>query len=55
LAARSLALIRFLEESAWTSWWLRDWSQLARLADEAQAECAAGLNKVPSSEELFKR
>jgi len=54
-ADRSLALIQFLEESAWTAWWLRDWSQMARVADEAQSECAAGLKKQPSSEELFKR
>jgi tetratricopeptide (TPR) repeat protein len=54
-AGGSLALIRFLEESAWTAWWLRDWSRLARLADEAHAECVDALKKQPSSEELFKR
>ena len=52
---RGLALVRFLEESAWSAWWLRDWPELARLAQIAQAECEAGLKEQPASEELLKR
>jgi hypothetical protein len=52
---RGLAGIRFLEVSAWTAWWLRDWPELAQLAHEAQAECKAGLKEQPASEELLKR
>ena len=52
---RGLASIRFLEVSAWTAWWLRDWPNLARLAQNAQAECEAALKKQPASEELLKR
>ncbi len=52
---RELALVRFLEDSAWSAWWLRDWPELARLAHEAQAECEAALKKQPRGEELLKR
>jgi serine/threonine protein kinase len=52
---RSLALARFLEESAWSAWWLRDWPELARLAQKARAECEAGLKEQPASDELLKR
>ncbi|MGA2018775.1 MAG: serine/threonine-protein kinase [Opitutaceae bacterium] len=52
---RGLARVRFLEESAWSAWWLRDWSELARLAQEAQAGCGAALKEQPASEELLKR
>jgi hypothetical protein len=52
---RGLARVRFLEESAWSAWWLRDWSKLARLAQEAQAECAARLKEQPANQELVRR
>jgi Protein kinase domain len=55
LPDRGLALVRFLEESAWSAWWLRDWPNLARLAQNAQSECEAALRKQPASEELLKR
>jgi len=52
---RGLARVRFLEESAWSAWWLRDRPELARLAQEAQAGCEAALKEQPASEELLKR
>jgi hypothetical protein len=52
---RGLAGIRFLEVSAWTAWWLRDWPELARLAQAALDECAARLKEQPTSEELLKQ
>ncbi len=52
---RGLARVRFLEESAWSAWWLRDWPELARLAEQAQVECEAGLKVQPASGELMRR
>ncbi|HUJ42768.1 MAG TPA: serine/threonine-protein kinase [Opitutaceae bacterium] len=52
---RGLARARFLEESAWCAWWLRDWPDLARLAQAAQAECDAKLKEQPSNDELILR
>jgi hypothetical protein len=52
---RAPARVRFLEESAWGAWWLRDWPELTRLAQNAQAECEAGLKDQPANEELLKR
>ncbi|HUL52029.1 MAG TPA: serine/threonine-protein kinase [Opitutaceae bacterium] len=52
---RALARVRFLEESAWSAWWLRDWPMLARLAQEAQVECDARLTEQPANQELVKR
>ena len=52
---RPLARVRFLEETAWSAWWLRDWRDLARLAQEAQAECDARLKEQPGNGELIKR
>jgi hypothetical protein len=52
---RGLALARFLEESAWSAWWLRDWPGLARLARDAHAECEARLKEQPANEELINR
>jgi hypothetical protein len=52
---RGIALVRFLEESALSAWWLRDWPELARLAQKAQAGCEAALKEQPASEELLKR
>ncbi len=51
---RGLALIRYLEESAWSAWWLRDWPGLARLAQKALAECDAALKEQPANDELVK-
>jgi hypothetical protein len=51
---RGLARVRYLEESAWSAWWLRDWPELARLAREAQAGCEATLKEQPASTELLK-
>jgi hypothetical protein len=50
---RGLARARFLEGEDWIAWWRRDWSELARLAQEAQAECEARLKEQPSSAELL--
>ncbi|HUJ43268.1 MAG TPA: protein kinase [Opitutaceae bacterium] len=52
---RGLVRVRFLEESAWSAWWLRDWPELSRLAQEAQAECEARLKEQPANEDLLKR
>ena len=52
---RSLALVQFLEESAWSAWWLGDWSNLARLAQRAQAESEGALKEQPANEELLRR
>jgi len=51
---RGLARVRYLEESAWSAWWLHDWPELARLAQEAQAGCEAALKEQQASEELLK-
>ena len=50
-----LARVQFLEESAWTSWWLRDWAELGRVAQEAKQQIEAGLRERPADEELVLR
>jgi len=52
---RSLASIRFLEESAWSAWWLKDWPELARLAQKAQSECESALKEQQANDELVRR
>jgi len=52
---RGLARARLLEESAWCAWWLRDWPELARLAQEAESECDLRLREQPVIYELSIR
>jgi hypothetical protein len=52
---RGLALVRFLEDSAWSAWWLRDWPRLTQLAQKAKDECELRLKEKPANEELLRR
>jgi hypothetical protein len=52
---RQPALVRFMEDAVWTAWWLRDWPELTRLAQEAKAECDARLKEQPTQKELLLR
>jgi hypothetical protein len=50
-----LAHVRFLEETAWSAWWLRDWPALSQWAKEARVESEAGLKEQPANDELLLR
>jgi tetratricopeptide (TPR) repeat protein len=52
---RPLARVRFMEVAVWSAWWLRDWPELTRLAQDAKAECAARLKEQPTQKELLLR
>jgi hypothetical protein len=54
-AERALARLRFNGDLLWSAWWLRDWPEVARLAQEAKAEVEGRLVEQPANEELLLR
>ena len=50
-----VARVRFLSLEEWPLYWLRDWSEMARVARDCLAEIETGLAQQPANSELLLR
>ena len=50
-----LALVQFLEESSWCTWWSHDWPKLAQPPREAQGASDLVLQGRPANDDLLER